>query len=362
MEQSGQGCNDDAMQPIARIIDANANRAREALRVMEDVARFVLNDAPLTADLKSLRHELRAALDRLPSGWLEANRDVVEDVGTDIKTVAERSRSGLADVAAAAGKRLSEALRVIEESSKTFDSMLASSIESIRYRGYDLDRRLRLRAGTGRARQWRLCVLLTESLCHRPWLEVARAAIDGGADCIQLREKELEGGEMARRAEQVIALARPRQISVIVNDRVDVALAAGADGVHIGQGDLSVHQVRAIAGTSLLVGVSTHDLSEARAAVEAGADYVGIGAMFGSGLKPARQPSGAAYLRAFIERYPGVSHLAIGGITPDNVSELVDVGARGVAVSSCVCGADQPNEVVAALRRVVERAAAFSEA
>src|SRR5262245_61692060 len=73
MEQSAQGCNDVGMQSVARIIDANANRAREALRVMEDAARFALNDGPLTARLKSLRHDLRAALDRLPAGWLEAN-------------------------------------------------------------------------------------------------------------------------------------------------------------------------------------------------------------------------------------------------------------------------------------------------
>jgi thiamine-phosphate pyrophosphorylase len=189
-----------------------------------------------------------------------------------------------------------------------------------------------------------------------------RAAIDGGVDCIQAREKRLDGGELVRRVEQVIALAKPRGVSVIVNDRVDVALAAGADGVHLGQGDLSVHQARAIAGTSLLVGVSTHDLNEARAAVEAGADYCGVGAMFASDVKPARKPSGADYLRAFIERYPAIPHLAIGGITPGNASEMVDAGARGVAVSSCVCGADHPAEVVAAIRRIVEGAAALSEA
>jgi len=201
-----------------------------------------------------------------------------------------------------------------------------------------------MRFGSGRGRQWSLCVLLTQSLCRRPWREVLLGAIEGGADCIQVREKDMAGGELVRHVREVMAMAKP-QAAVIVNDRVDVALAAGAHGVHVGQHDLTVAQVRAIAGRSLIVGVSTHDESEARAAVEAGtggADYCGLGAMFATSLKPGRKPSGPDYARWFIERYPNVPHLAIGGITPENLPQLVEVGVRGIAVSTAVCAASDP--------------------
>lgn len=339
---------------VARIIDANANRAREAMRVMEDAARFALDDASLSEDLKSMRHDLRSALERLPAGWIEANRDTPGDVGTTITTEAERSRTGLADVVIAAGKRLGEALRVIEEAGKTVDPAFASQIEALRYRAYDIEQRLQLRLGTGRARQWRICVLLTESICRRPWEDVLRAIIDGGADCIQVREKDMDGGDLARRVACVIKLARPAGASVIVNDRADVALATSADGVHVGEHDLSIRDVRRIAGRALLVGASTHDLDEAKAAVEAGADYCGVGAMFATALKPDRPPSGPGYLRAFIERYPNTPHLAIGGVGPANVHRLVEAGCRGVAVSSAVCGADDPAGVVRSLREAMD--------
>jgi thiamine-phosphate pyrophosphorylase len=149
---------------------------------------------------------------------------------------------------------------------------------------------------------------------------------------------------LVRHVREVMAIATP-QAAVIVNDRVDVALSAGADGVHVGQDDLTVAQARAIAGRNLIVGVSTHDESEARAAVEAGADYCGLGAMFATSLKPDRTPSGPEYARWFIERYSNVPHLAIGGITAANLPQLVNVGVRGIAVSTAVCAADEPNRI-----------------
>jgi thiamine-phosphate pyrophosphorylase len=348
------------MSSAARILDANANRAREALRVMEDAARFALDDAELCARLKSLRHDLRAALAGLAPGWLEANRDTAGDVGTSIGTPDEGERAGLADVAAAAGKRLGEALRVIEEVGKTIDPELARGVEATRYRFYEVERVLHLRLGGARARQWRVCVLLTESLCRRSWSEVLAAVVEAGADCIQVREKQMAAAHLVRRVRQVIDVARPSGAGVIVNDRLDVAQAADADGVHLGREDLSIIDARRAVGQSLLIGASTHDLDEARAAVEAGADYCGVGMMFPTPTRPGEAPVGPPYLRAFRERFPAIPHLAIGGITPDNISRLIDAGVEGVAVSSAVCGAEDPGEVVRSLRHALESAAAVS--
>jgi thiamine-phosphate pyrophosphorylase len=307
---------------------------------MEDAARFGLNDEPLCRDLKTLRHELRAATDALPirEGRLEAHRNVDGDVGTEVSTKAEMSRGSLHDVVVAAGKRLAESLRVIEEMAKTLDPRIAHDIESLRYRAYGVDKQLRLRFGAGSARQWRLCVLLTKSICRGPWNDVLCGALDGGADCIQVREKQLPARELIEHVRVVMDIAKPRA-AVIVNDRADVALAAGADGVHLGQTDLSVQDVRRIAGRELLVGVSTHDLDEAREAVEAGADYSGVGTMFPTTLKPEREPAGPRYLREFVDRFPQSPHLAIGGITAANIHQMIEAGARGIAVSTAVCGA-----------------------
>jgi thiamine-phosphate pyrophosphorylase len=341
--------DEEEMSPIARIIDANANRAREAMRVMEDAARFALNDAKLTEQIKSLRHDLRAALGLLAPGILEANRDTPADVGTTVTTAAEMNRRSLLDIVIAAAKRLSESLRSIEECSKTLNTELARQIESLRYRAYAIEMELQLRFGTGRASQWTLCVLLTESLCKRPWKEVLRAAIDGGADCIQIREKEFDGGDLAERVREVISIARPAGVAVIVNDRVDVALAVGADGAHLGQHDLAIRDARRLAGRSLIIGSSTRNLDEARRAVEAGADYCGVGMIFPTPLKPGQEASGLRYLREFLEAHPDVPHLAIGGITPANVREVIDAGAKGIAVSTAVCAAENPRAVVEAL-------------
>ena len=342
------------MPPALRILDANANRAREALRVMEEAARFVLDDAALAGSIKRLRHELAGALSRVPH--LGAHRDTPGDVGTTISTDAERSRGSVADVATAAGKRLSEALRTIEEYGKTLppdQAAALSAVESMRYRGYEIERRLNLALAAGRAKQWRLCVLLTESLCRLPWRDVLGQVLDAGADCVQLREKDLDDAELLDRAAFVAEQCHGHQATAIVNDRPDIALLSGADGVHVGQTDLPPEAIRKLAGSQLLVGVSTSNLEEARAAHAAGADYVGLGPMFPTTTKHKPVLAGPAYLKAFLadEQLCDLPHLAIGGITPDNLPHLLEAGVRGIAVSSVVCGAGQPGEGVGRLLR-----------
>ncbi|MBI1368382.1 MAG: thiamine phosphate synthase [Planctomycetes bacterium] len=338
------------MSDVRRIIDANGNRAREAMRVMEEAARFVLDDVKLSKALKQLRHDLAAAVKPIRS--LELHRDTPGDVGTSLSTKAEHTRAGIADVVIAAGKRLGESLRCLEEYTKLIDLAVAAAIKQLRYRAYELERQLHIRLGSPLTRQWKVCVILTESLCvHHPWRAVAAAALAGGADCLQLREKSLDTGELLDRAAKLVELAAGRA-AVIVNDRLDVALAAGATGVHLGQRDLPLPAARRIAGRQLLLGASTHNLAEARRAIADGADYCGVGAVFPTSTKP-RKPSGPSYLAKFVTRYPAVPHLAIGGITPDNIHAVVAAGARGVAVSSIVCAAANPKSVVCKLARAL---------
>lgn len=336
------------MPSVFRILDANANRAREALRVMEEAARFILDHDALTRDLKTLRHDLAAALAGLP---LDAHRDTPGDVGTTISTASESHRASSAHVAQAAGKRLSEALRAIEEYAKTLPTPdgavpLAARVEQLRYRGYDIEQRLNSAMTGASARQYKLCVLLTQSLCRpKRWSDVLNACVENGADCIQLREKELDAGPLMELAALTVAICRPAGVTVIINDRPDVALAAGADGVHLGQSDLPCREVRKLVGRQLLVGVSTSKIEQAHAALAGGADYCGVGPMFPSSTKHKDVIVGAAYLREYVA-WNRLPHLAIGGITLENIASLVDAGARGVAVSSVVCSSDQPARVV----------------
>jgi thiamine-phosphate pyrophosphorylase len=331
------------MPGVRRILDANANRAREALRVMEDAARFVLDDEKLSRQIKQLRHGLAEALSGL--GPLDGWRDTPGDVGTTITTEREMNRAGVADVAAAAGKRLSEALRTIEEYSKTLEQAacgLAPKIEQLRYRGYALEQLLNTALGSGAAKQWKLCVLISESLCpDRDWLRVAQAVVEGGADCIQLREKDLDAGELLNRTRELVAICRPKGVAVIVNDRPGVALLGNADGVHLGQTDLPCTEVRKLVGKQLLIGVSTSNLDQARQALAGGADYCGVGPMFPTTTKHKPVIVGPAYLKEYLA-WGKLPHLAIGGINDGNINELVSARVKGVAVSSAVCSSGDP--------------------
>ena len=188
-------------------------------------------------------------------------------------------------------------------------------------------------------------MLLTESACTLNWLDTAKAVIEAGVDCIQLREKHLSDRELVERARCLVELARPNGCSVVVNDRIDVALAADADGVHLGQDDLSVVEARRQAGHSLLIGVSTHGMDEAQAAISDGADSCGVGPMFAGRTRPDLIAAGPQRLSDFVDRYPTVPHLAIGGITLENLPELRQAGCRGIAVCQSICGSSQPGDV-----------------
>jgi thiamine-phosphate pyrophosphorylase len=146
-------------------------------------------------------------------------------------------------------------------------------------------------------------------------------------------------------------MVRPHGASLIVNDRTDIALMGAAHGVHLGQEDARVAEARGLAGARLAIGVSTENLEQARRAALDGADYCGVGPMFPSTTKDKPRLAGPECLREYLADPLASSrpHLAIGGITPDNIDQLVRVGCRGVAVSAAVCSAPQPDEAVAAL-------------
>lgn len=327
---------------IARMIDANFNRAREALRVMEDYARFVLDDPAGCEGLKRFRHDLAAILKRFPADELLAARDTPGDVGTQISTATERERGDARNVCVAAAKRLPEALRTIEEYAKTVDADLAAAVEALRYRSYSLEQQVFLRGErSARFAKVRLYVLITASLCREDWFETAADVIAGGAGCLQLREKDLDSGELLERARRMAALCREHNVLFIVNDRPDIAALCDADGVHVGQTDMSVADARRIVGPHRLVGKSTHTPEQLRAALAEGPDYVAVGPMFQSTTKPQDHVPGPALLEQAV-RETTTPVVAIGGIAPENVGQLRTAGAACICVCSAVISAPDP--------------------
>ena len=322
------------MSPDAlRLLDANLNRCREALRVCEDYARFALDDADLSGDLKRIRHALASATRDLAADatlW----RDTPDDVGTAIATADESARPDLAAAVVAAGKRFGEAARVVEELLKIDSSQAAATVEQSRYAFYEVERRIALTLRPAdRFAGVRVYVLITESACRRDWFETATLALDGGATCLQLREPDVPAGELLIRARRLNGLCRDAKVPLIVNDRPDVAVLSGASGVHLGQGDLPAAEARKIVGRRAIVGVSTHALDMVRAARLAGADYVGVGPVFPSPTKPRDILPGLAFARAAasLNLLPTV---AIAGITASNAAAVWSTGVTAIAVTS----------------------------
>ncbi len=329
----------------ARVLDASFNRAREAARVLEDYCRFVLDDRFLTQQVKELRHGLATAAQKLPPHLLLAARETLRDVGTTVTAGGEYERSSPAHVALVSLKRLQESLRSLEEFGKVFGPELGRDLESLRYRAYTLERAVSLgNASRDRLAAASLYVLLTRALCVASLDWTIREAARGGTNVFQLREKGLPDRELIDLARNVRTWTREAGTLFIVNDRPDIARLCEADGVHLGQDDLSVKDARRIAGPDLLIGVSTHSLEQLRHAILDGADYVGIGPTFPSRTKSFDQFPGLEFIRA-ASTESSLPAFALGGIDVANVHEVVAAGAKRIAVSSAISTADEPEQI-----------------
>lgn len=327
-----------------RIIDAAANRAREGLRVVEDFVRFVWDDRHLMRQLKALRHDLAAVLAMLDSQDLLGSRDTSGDVGTTVSTAAEQQRPNLASVVTANFKRLQESLRSIEEFGKVIDPEMAKRVEQLRYRGYTLERAVGAASfGLERLANARLYVLIDGRSSLAEFNALAHELIASGVDVLQLRDKKLADTELLSRAQRLRELAAGTRTLFIVNDRPDLAVLAGADGVHVGQEELPVRECRAIVGPRALIGVSTHSLEQARQAVLDGANYIGVGPTFASRTKPFDNSHlrGVELLRT-VRAEIGLPAFAIGGIDRTNLHEVLAIGLTRIAVSGAVLSADEP--------------------
>jgi thiamine-phosphate pyrophosphorylase len=347
---------------LGRMLDASANRAREGLRVVEDYVRFALDDPLLTRRFKDVRHRLTEATRALDLDLLIGSRDTRGDVGTHIMTASEQARENPRGVLAANFKRIAEALRSLEEYSKLIDIWLSGRFEVLRYDIYTLEK-LTLTAVTAHRslNEARLYVLVggLPTLGDLTW--VVGEALAGGAQVIQLREKGLPDREILSRAREIRIMTANAQARFILNDRPDLARLAGADGVHLGQEDMRPRDARRVLGPKALLGVSTHHEQQLEQAVLDGAGYLGVGPVFPSGTKDFADLAGLAFVRRAAETTK-LPWFAIGGITEENVDEVLEAGAERIAVSAAVVRAERPRQAAASLRAKLDALGTCDEA
>jgi thiamine-phosphate pyrophosphorylase len=327
------------------LIDMNLNRASEGLRTVEDIARLVRRDASVAAAMKSLRHELQLAVQELPRSSRLASRSTHRDAGTQSTESSEQSRLGFQQIVSSASERTTQSLRVLEETLKLIDHTIAEKVKQLRYVAYDrlahAELRLLHEAFPHKAR---LYLLLD---CSEPLDSFAariEAYAEAGVDVFQLRDKQADGARLLQYARCGVGAATKASKLFIVNDRVDIAIASGASGVHLGQEDLAIEDARAMLDAKMFVGVSTHDIKQVDAAVEAGADYIGCGPTFPSTTKPFDSFPGLPFLTEAAGR-GGIPIFAIGGIGASNIGDVLATGCQGVAVSSSIHAADNPFEL-----------------
>jgi len=342
-----------------RILDANLNRALEGLRVVEDYLRFVLESRQLTELCKQIRHELVSSMGHLDMRQLHRARDTLDDVGVQVTTGQEYARDSASSVVSASLNRVQQSLRCLEEYLKLDNTSAARTVEQLRYRTYTLEKVISVHGvASEKLRDARLYVLVDGMDSLGQFADRVAGLLESGVDVIQLRDKSLSDGELLQRGRLLRDRCRPAGTLLVINDRPDLARCVGADGVHLGQDDLPVKEARRIVGLDALIGVTTHSLPQARQAVVAGADYIGVGPVFPSCTKQFDEFPGLELLRAVAAEI-SLPAFAIGGIHDQNLADVLAGGFTRIAVSGAVTQAADPAGKVRVLCSLLMKKSSF---
>jgi thiamine-phosphate pyrophosphorylase len=344
--------------PVIRIIDANLNRLAEGLRVLEEAARLILNDAAATQQLKSLRHDLIRG--DLPFHLeLLQSRDSAQDVGASLEVTGEAREKDLALIMVANSRRAQESLRVLEELAKLPDissKLNSEKFKQARFELYSLEKTLvscLVRKDKVKQVFGLYAVLDTQYLGSRSPLDVAEKIIQAGVKTIQLRDKIMSKKQLLSIARELQILCQERGVLFIINDYLDITLAVKADGLHIGQKDLPVETARQLLPLDTLLGVSAATPEEIKAAEKSGADYIGVGSIYTTSSKNDINVVGLERLRQ-IRPLTNLPLVAIGGINKSNAEAVLSAGADSICVISAILGALDINLAAREIIRIIE--------
>lgn len=329
---------------MRRIIDANLNRSTEALRVLEEITRFYLDDADLSSKLKHIRHEISKVADKDYEALL-TSRNTVEDVGINIENPTRRNN--ILNIFKANIKRLQQALRTLSEygQAEGIDSVL---FEKARYESYTLEKEMyeNLSQKLNKFRlQDKNLYLVTSSTGFdndNAFLDAVASALQGGIRIVQLREKSHDAKRIIKLGKKIREITSLYDAIFILNDRVDIAQIVDADGVHLGQDDVDIKDARNILGDKMIIGLSTHCPEQALRAVESGADYIGVGPVFATPTKPGRMAVTTEYVK-WVAQNVDIPWFAIGGIDLSNAKEVLDAEAKRIAVVRAIMNAKDPS-------------------
>ncbi|HBB32708.1 MAG TPA: thiamine phosphate synthase [Cyanobacteria bacterium UBA8803] len=330
-QQSGGGWQEAA---VCRILDANLDRAREGLRIIEEWCRFGLNNVQMANECKQMRQELAS----WHSSEIRAARDTPGDLGTELTHPQEEQRASIEQVLQANICRVEEALRVLEEYGKLYSSNMGTALKQMRYRVYTLESNL-LSYRRHRLLDQAYLYLVTSS--SEQLFFTVEAALQGGLTLVQYREKNADDTVRLSHAQKLRQICHHYGALFIMNDRVDLALAVDADGVHLGQQDVPIALARQLLGPQRLIGRSTTNSDEMQRAIAEGADYIGVGPVYETPTKEGKPAAGLDYVKYAAKNSP-IPWFAIGGIDPTNLNDVLAAGAQRVAIVRAIMQAEQP--------------------
>ncbi|MBR8837070.1 MAG: thiamine phosphate synthase [Stigonema ocellatum SAG 48.90 = DSM 106950] len=324
-------------QVVYRILDANLDRAREGLRIIEEWCRFGLNNAQWALECKKERQEIA----KWHTSEMRAARNTLDDPGTELTHPQEEKRTNIKSLLQANFCRVQEALRVVEEYGKLYNPNMGKAFKQMRYRVYSLESNL---MGYHRHQLLLRSRLYLVTSPSEKLLEIVEAALKGGLTLLQYRNKTADDSFRLEQAKKLRQLCYLYGAIFIVNDRVDLALAVDADGVHLGQQDLPIAIARQLVGPQRLIGTSTTNSQEMQQAIADGADYIGVGPVYETPTKAGKAAAGLEYVSYAAKNCP-IPWFAIGGIDPNNINDVLDAGANRVAVVRSIIEAEQPTLV-----------------
>lgn len=319
---------------LRRILDANLDRAREGLRVIEEWCRFGLNNALCIEKCKQLRQELAA----WHSSDLRVARDTPGDSGTHITHSQEKQRVSIQAVLQVNFSRVEEALRVLEEYGKLYNPAMGEAFKQMRYQVYSLESTLLMQERYQKLLRSQLYLITSPS---ERLFAVVEAALQSGLTLVQYRDKSADDSVRLREAQKLSQLCHQYGALLILNDRVDLALAVDADGVHLGQQDIPIALARQLLGPQRLIGRSTTNPEEMQRAIQEGADYIGVGPVYETPTKAGKPAAGLQYVR-YAAKETSIPWFAIGGIDQHNLDEVQAAGAQQVAVVRAIMQAEKP--------------------
>ncbi len=323
---------------IAQLIDANLDRAREGLRVMEDWCRFGLKRSDFSIQIKDWRQQLGGHHHKIYRKARLTSNDPAMGVSHPLQKV----RSTPEAIFIANSSRVQEALRVIEEFTKLTDPNLCKIATKIRYETYEIEIKvLNTAEGLNKRQVLKNCSIYLITTNRRNLEDIVLQSLKAGVKIVQYREKFLQDNEKISQAKCLASLCKKYNSLFIVNDRIDIALAVDADGIHLGQEDIPTKIARELLGTEKIIGRSTHCLKDIKNAEKEGCDYIGIGPIFSSETKKQLNPIGIEYLREGLSETL-LPAFAIGGINSSNINKLNQINNLRIAVSNAIMNSNDP--------------------